>query len=113
MPLLILLISCLGKGRPDYPRKLDVICEETRARVQWISSFNGGEPQYFTVIILNSQDVTVLSYRLLDKGENEIHVTYIANLQPSVSYWFSVSAKSSHGSSSSNVTSCKTIYVKG
>lgn len=113
MPLLILLISCLGKGRPDYPRKLDVICEETRARVQWISSFNGGEPQYFTVIILNSQDGTVLSYRLLDKGENEIHVTYIANLQPSVSYWFSVSAKNSHGSSSSNVTSCKTIYVKG
>lgn len=113
MPLLILLISCLGKGRPDHPRKLNVICEETGVRFQWISSFNGGEPQYFTVITLNSQDGTVLSYRFLDKGENEIHSTYITNLQPSVTYWFSVSAKNSHGSSSSNVTSCKTKHVKG
>lgn len=113
MPLLMLLISCLGKGRPDHPKILNVICEETGARVLWISSFNGGDPQYFTVITLNSQDGTVLSYRLLDKGENEIHSIDITNLQPSVTYWFPVSAKNSHGSSSSKVTSCKTIYVKG
>lgn len=113
MLLLSSFISCLGKGRPYYPRKLEVICEGKKARVQWISSFNGGDPQYFTFITLNSQDGTILSYRLLDKGENEIHSTYITNLQPSVTYWFSVSAKNSHGSSSSNITSCKTIHVKG
>lgn len=93
MPFLSSFISCLGKGRPYYPRKIEVICEGKKARVQWISSFNGGDPQYFTVITLNSQDGTILSYRLLDKGENEIHSTYITNLQPSVTYWFSIVSK--------------------
>lgn len=91
---------------------MSVVCDSTQARVQWISSFNGGDPQYFTVIILNSQDGTNLSYRHREKGKNEMHVTSISDLQPSVMYWFYVSAKNSYGSSFSEVTSCKTVKGK-
>lgn len=109
-------ICYLGR-RPDKPRHIEVVCEITQATVQWISSFNGGDHQNFTVIILNGLLGSRLSYLVYDKGENKIHVTYISNLQPSVTYWFYVSAKNSHGSSTSDVTSCKTeqgyieIYV--
>lgn len=77
--------------------------------VQWISSFNGGSTQNFTVITLSGQDGTSFYNELNDEGENEIHVTYVSNLQPSVTYWFFVSAKNSHGSSSSKAISCTTM----
>lgn len=35
--------------------------------------------------------------------------TFVRNLQPSVTYWFYVTAKNSQGSSTSEVTSCKTV----
>lgn len=104
-----LLISCVYKGKPDIPRNIKVTCKVTGAVVQWISSFNGGDTQNFTVITLSGQDGTSLYYGLNDEGENEIHVTYVSNLQPSVTYWFSVSAKNSHGSSSSKAISCTTV----
>lgn len=88
---------------------LSVVCGRTQARVHWRSSFNGGYPQLFTVIILNGQDGTNLSYRFQDNGENEIHVAHVSNLQPSVTYWFFVFAKNSYGSSSSEVIRCKTL----
>lgn len=104
-----LLISCVYKGKPDIPRNIKVTCKVTGTVVQWISSFNGGDTQNFTVITLSGQDGTSLYYGLNDEGENEIHVTYVSNLQPSVTYWFSVSAKNSHGSSSSKAISCTTV----
>lgn len=58
---------------------------------------------------MNGQDGTNHSYRLRDKGENKMHITFVSNLQPSVTYWFYVSAKNSYGSSVSEVTSCKTV----
>uniref|UniRef100_K1R1E8 Uncharacterized protein n=1 Tax=Magallana gigas TaxID=29159 RepID=K1R1E8_MAGGI len=102
-------VSCVYKGKPDLPRNIEVTCKVTGAIVQWISSFNGGSTQNFTVITLSGHDGTNLYNGLNDKGENEIHVTYVSNLQPSVTYWFSVSAKNSYGSSSSKVISCTTV----
>lgn len=44
-----ILFFFLIKGKPDNPRDIKVMCEFLRARVQWISSFDGGDPQNFTV----------------------------------------------------------------
>lgn len=104
-----LLVSYVHKGKPDIPRNITVTCKETGTIDQWISSFNGGDTQNFTVITLSGQDGTSLYIGLNDKGENEIHVTYLSNLQPSVTYWFFVSAKNSHGSSLSKAISCTTV----
>lgn len=104
-----LLVSCVCKGKPDLPRNIEVTCKVTEGIVKWISSFNGGDTQNFTVITLSGHDGTSLYNGLNDKGENEIHVTYVSNLQLSVTYWFSVSAKNSYGSSSSKAMSCTTV----
>lgn len=103
-----ILFFFLIKGKPDNPRDIEVMCKFLRARVQWISFFDGGDPQNFTVMILNGLDGRSLSYRFHDEGENKTHVAFVGNLQPSVTYWFYVTAKNSHGSSTSEVTSCKT-----
>lgn len=107
--IILLLVSCVHKGKPDIPRNITVTCKVTGAIVQWISSFNGGSTQNFTVITLSGQDGTSIYLGLNDKGENEIHVTYQGNLKPSVTYWFFVSAKNSHGSSLSKAISCTTV----
>lgn len=83
-------------------------CEETRAKVQWKSSFNGGAIQLFTVIALNSQQQQIKSDNISDRGKNKIHFTYVQNLQPSTTYVFYVSAQNSHGLSSSEHISCTT-----
>lgn len=102
------IVNVIKQRKPDLPRNIKVTCKVTGAIVQWISSFNGGDTQNFTVITLSGHDGTSLYNGLNDKGENEIHVTYVSNLQPSVTYWFSVSAKNSYGSSSSKIISCIT-----
>ncbi|XP_052691740.1 synaptogenesis protein syg-2-like [Crassostrea angulata] len=101
-------VNVIKQRKPDLPRNIKVTCKVTEAIVQWISSFNGGDIQNFTVITLSGHDGTNLYNGLNDKGENEIHVTYVSSLQPSVTYWFSVSAKNSHGSSFSKAISCTT-----
>lgn len=103
------LILIYETGRPETPRNIAVVCEITQASVQWISSFNGGDQQYFTVVILNGQDGTNISYRFHDNGKNKLHAAHISNLQPYVTYWFVVSAKNSYGSSPSEITRCKTV----
>lgn len=104
-----ILVSFLIKGKPDIPRDIKVMCKFLKARIQWISSFDGGDPQKFTVMILNGLDGKSLPYRFPDEGENKTHVAFVRNLQPSVTYWFYVTAKNSQGSSTSEVTSCKTV----
>ena len=98
--LLILFI-----GKPDSPKSIEVICDVKRARVKWKSSFNGGDPQTFTAFAINGQKGTH-SHPLPDRGENEIHETFVENLQPSLTYVFYVSARNSHGNSSSDIKSC-------
>lgn len=95
-------------GKPNMPGDIKIVCEETRARVQWKSSFNGGDPQLFTVFSSNGQQ----SEHIPDRGENRIHITYIQNLQPSTAYVFYVSAQNSHGFSSSERISCTTSEGK-
>uniref|UniRef100_A0A8W8LC41 Hemicentin-1 n=1 Tax=Magallana gigas TaxID=29159 RepID=A0A8W8LC41_MAGGI len=103
------IVNVIKQRKPDIPRNITVTCKVTGAIVQWISSFNGGSTQNFTVITLSGQDGTSIYLGLNDKGENEIHVTYQGNLKPSVTYWFFVSAKNSHGSSLSKAISCTTV----
>ncbi|XP_065933039.1 uncharacterized protein [Magallana gigas] len=103
------IVNVIKQRKPDLPRNIKVTCKVTGAIVQWISSFNGGGTQNFTVITLSGHDGTSLYNGLNDMGENEIHVTYVSNLQPSVTYWFSVSAKNRYGSSSSKAISCTTV----
>uniref|UniRef100_K1S1L6 Hemicentin-1 n=1 Tax=Magallana gigas TaxID=29159 RepID=K1S1L6_MAGGI len=103
------IVNVIKQRKPDIPRNITVTCKVTGAIVQWISSFNGGSTQNFTVITLSGQDGTSIYLGLNDKGENEIHVTYQGNLKPSVTYCFFVSAKNSHGSSLSKAISCTTV----
>lgn len=73
--------------------------------MQWKSSFNGGDPQLFTVIASSGQQINNIS----DKGENVIHSTFVQHLQPSTMYVFYVSAQNSHGFISSEKISCTTL----
>lgn len=107
-----LSIIILLTGKPVMPEIVEIVCEVTRARVQWRSSFNGGDPQSFTVIALNGQQRESHSDNISDEGENDIHSTFIQNLQPSTAYVFYVSAQNRLGISSSESTSCTTLEGK-
>lgn len=96
------------KGRPDIPRDIAVFCEVTNARIQWISSFNGGDPQNFTVFASDGQQEASQSAHLPDSGENKLHEYFVQNLQPSLTYTFYISALNKHGNSSSEKKSCIT-----
>lgn len=93
---------------PDVPRNIKVVCEISGARVQWISSFNGGDTQTF-IIHANGDRKTIFSSRIPDAGENTIHTNYVENLQASVSYVFHVSAQNRYGNSSSENITCITL----
>lgn len=99
-------------GKPNKPTTTESVCEVTRARIQWKSSFNGGDHQSFTVIVLNGHDIESKTDTISDKGENEIHSIFIQNLKPSTPYVFYVSARNSHGFSSSENISCTTLEGK-
>ena len=58
-----------------------------RARVKWRSSFNGGDPQTFIAFAINGQQETH-SHPFPDKGQTQIHQTFLENLQPSLTYVF-------------------------
>lgn len=94
------------------PERVEIVCEVMRARVQWRSSFDGGDPQSFTVIVLNGQQRESRSDNISDKGENVIHLTFVQNLQPSTTYVFYVTAQNSRGLSSSEKVSCTTLEGK-
>lgn len=96
-------------GKPEDPTLLKTVCEETRAKVQWKSSFNGGNTQTFTVTATYGQYQKFESNIIYDKGENIIHSAYIQNLQPSTRYVLYVSAQNRHGSSSSENATCTTL----
>lgn len=96
------------KGRPDIPRGIAVFCEVTNARIQWISSFNGGDSQNFTVFACDDQHEARQSAHLLDSGEKKLHEYVVQNLQPSRTYTFYISALNKHGNTSSEKKSCIT-----
>nr|XP_022313604.1 B-cell receptor CD22-like [Crassostrea virginica] len=101
----VIYVNVFPQRKPDSPKSIEVICDVKRARVKWKSSFNGGDPQTFTAFAINGQKGTH-SHPLPDRGENEIHETFVENLQPSLTYVFYVSARNSHGNSSSDIKSC-------
>lgn len=94
--------------KPVEPRNIHVECEVSGASVQWISSFNGGDPQRFIIYATGDQK-TIISSSINDTGENKVHIIYLENLQPSVSYVFYVSAQNRHGNSSSENFTCTTL----
>lgn len=104
-------VNVIPQRKPTMPIIEKSYCEVTRAKIQWTSSFNGGDIQFFTVIALNSQQQQSKSDNISDKGENEVHSTYVQNLQPSTTYVFYVSAQNRHGLSSSEHISCTTKEV--
>lgn len=95
-------------GKPVEPRDINVECEVSGASVQWISSFNGGDPQRFIIYATGDQR-TIISSGINDTGENKVHSIYVQNLQPSVLYVFYVSAQNRHGNSSSENFTCTTL----
>lgn len=97
-------------GKPNSPGNIEIFCEKTSANVQWKSSFNGGDPQLFTIFASNGQQFE--SELISDRGENEIHSAFIQNLQPSTTYVFYVSAQNSHGLISSERINCTTLKGK-
>ncbi|XP_078332848.1 contactin-6-like [Crassostrea virginica] len=106
----IVFVDIIPQKRPDSPRNIKVTCEVTSARVQWVSSFNGGGPQTFTAFAYIGQQEASRS-EVIDDGENIIHETVIRNLQTSKQYVFNVSAQNKFGISSSISTSCTTAQV--
>uniref|UniRef100_A0A8W8NFL9 Hemicentin-1 n=1 Tax=Magallana gigas TaxID=29159 RepID=A0A8W8NFL9_MAGGI len=103
-----IIVNIFIQRKPDNPRNIGVTCEATRATVQWISSFNGGDHQTFDVFALNGQQGGNQSIQIPDMGENKIHKAYVQNLQPSMAYVFYVSAQNNYGFSISNIISCMT-----
>lgn len=101
-------VNVLPQKTPDAPRNVTVTCEVAGAKVQWISSFNGGDPQIFTVSAWKSQDEITYSNGVPDTGENKMHDTYIQNLQASTTYVFYVFAQNRHGNSLSENFTCVT-----
>lgn len=69
-------------GKPNTPIIFEIVCEVTSANVQWISSFDGGNMQTFTVTAMYGQYKKIESNTISDKGENRIHSAYIQNLNP-------------------------------
>lgn len=106
-----ILVSIFQTGSPDKPRSVEVTCEETRAKVKWISSFNGGDRQTFTVIAVNGQYEISYSNPTSDEGENVVHMNYVENLRSSTEYVFYVSAQNQHGNKSSENIKCKTLEI--
>lgn len=105
----IVIVNVIPQRSPDKPRSVEVTCEETRAKVQWISSFNGGDRQTFTVTAVSGQYGIGFSKPTSDEGENIIHMKYVENLHPSTEYAFHVSAKNKHGIRLSENRTCKTL----
>lgn len=99
-------------GTPEEPTIFEIVCEETRAKVRWKSSFNGGNTQTFTVTAMYGQYKKIESNTISDQGENKIHSAYIQNLQPSTRYVLYVSARNRHGSISSENATCTTLTGK-
>lgn len=108
-----LFLNVIPQRKPNMPNIIEILCEVSRAKVQWTSSFNGGDPQLFTVHVLNHQFKESRSENISDKGEKKIHFAVIQNLQPSMSYLFHVTARNSHGFSSSDNISCTTLEESG
>nr|XP_022320733.1 hemicentin-1-like [Crassostrea virginica] len=101
-------VNVFRQEKPRSPTNVEVICEMTGAKVQWTSSFNGGNSQSFTVIAVDAQERTLLSKRISDNGETKLHSTNMQNLQPSMTYVFYVSARNSRGESCSEFRICTT-----
>ena len=96
-------------GKPSSPRIGKIYCNVNSAKIEWISSFNGGDPQTFFALGLNARQEVTRSEAIKDRGENKIHNTELLNLQPSTKYVFYVVAKNKLGNSSSNQMECTTL----
>ena len=97
------------QGEPTSPRIWKASCNGKSAKIEWISSFNGGDSQTFFALGLIGQHEVTRSEAIKDRGENKIHHTELQNLQPSTKYVFYVVAKNRHGNSSSNQMECTTL----
>ncbi|XP_022287174.2 nephrin-like [Crassostrea virginica] len=102
-------VNVIPQRVPTNPRINKVICNVRSTRIQWMSSFDGGDSQTFTVYAILAQQQASRSELVDDAGENKPHSTEILNLQPSTEYIFYVVAKNKHGSSSSEKMECKTL----
>ncbi|XP_078319162.1 cell adhesion molecule Dscam1-like [Crassostrea virginica] len=103
-------VNVIPQRKPAAPRILEVICKSRSAKVQWMSSFNGGDSQMFTVHAFLAQQEASRSKPIHDEGENKLHNTQIQNIQPSTEYMFYVVAKNTHGNSSSEKKmKCNTV----
>lgn len=94
------------------PEISQVTCNTRSARIQWTSSFNGGDSQTFVAIASTVQQKATRSKIVYDKGETIPHETQLLNLQPSTKYVFYVVAQNKHGNSSSEKTNCETLKGK-
>ena len=101
--------SVYFSGKPDRPRDVETICNIKSAKIQWMSSFNGGDSQTFTVYAILARQEASRSEPVHDKGENKLHNTQLFNLQPSTKYAFHVVAQNKHGNISSEKRECKTL----
>ena len=100
---------CFFQGKPTSPLIGKASCNVNSAKIEWISTFNGGDSQTFFVFgQIGKQEVT-RSEDIKDRGENKIHNTELKNLQPSTKYVFYVVATNKHGISSSDKVECTTL----
>nr|XP_022287398.1 basement membrane-specific heparan sulfate proteoglycan core protein-like isoform X2 [Crassostrea virginica] len=102
-------VNLVPQKKPTSPRLLTVACNVWTAKIQWMSFFNSGDHQTFTVHSLIAQQEASRSEAIQDLGENKLHYAHLLNLQPSTEYMFYVVAQNRHGNSSSEMKACRTL----
>nr|XP_022323489.1 hemicentin-1-like isoform X2 [Crassostrea virginica] len=102
-------VNVVRQREPTSPRIGKASCNDNSAKIEWISSFNGGDSQTFFVLGLIGRHEVTRSEAIKDRGENKIHNTDLLNLQPLTKYVFYVVAKNEHGNSSSDEIECTTL----
>nr|XP_022290573.1 neural cell adhesion molecule 1-like [Crassostrea virginica] len=109
----VIYITVIPQRKPDRPRDVEMICNVKSAKIQWMSSLNGGDSQTFTVNAFLARQEASRSVPVHDKGENILHNTQLYNLQPSTKYTFYVVAQNKHGDTSSEKIECTTLEDPG
>nr|XP_022287372.1 nephrin-like isoform X2 [Crassostrea virginica] len=105
----VIYITVIPQRKPDSPRDVETICNVKSAKMQWLSSFNGGDYQSFAVYAFLARQEASRSEHVHDKGENILHSAQLYNLQPTTRYAFYVVAHNKHGNTSSEKTECITL----
>ena len=102
-------------GPPDPPIISRTFTRVTAVSVNlvWISGFNGGYPQTFTVIYQRQGFQPNITSPIPDPGYGQEVSLFVGNLNESVTYEFAVRAQNSYNGSSTTYSNPEKFNTKG